>query len=83
MTTDRKILSTRYRDPIIQTLRAERQRLGLSQTAVGLLLGRKSYGTIYQWEAGVNAPNLDNLRAWANVLGYDVVLTPQVDRTAW
>jgi len=64
-------------DPIIATLRAERGRLGLTQTDVAQLIGRKTYQTIHQWESGKNTPTLASLRAWANALGYDLALTRQ------
>jgi transcriptional regulator with XRE-family HTH domain len=62
-------------DPIIVTLRAERERLGLTQTDVAQLVGRKTYQTVHQWERGLNTPTLANLRTWANSLGFDLALT--------
>lgn len=63
-------------DPILDALRAERERRGWSQTELGERLGRRSYNTAYNWECGVNEPKLSSLRAWARALGYDVTLTP-------
>lgn len=61
-------------DPVIHQLRSERMGRGLSQREVGELIGNTSYGSIYNWECGVNSPTLQNLRIWAEALGYEVVL---------
>lgn len=66
-------------DKIIQHLKSKRKSLGLSQTDIANLIGRKTYQTIHQWEKGTNCPNLKNLKDWANALGYDLVLTPKDD----
>lgn len=66
-------------EPILDELRAERLRRGLSQRAVARLIGRSTYQTVYQWESGLNNPTLANLRAWADVLGYDVTLTRRAE----
>jgi transcriptional regulator with XRE-family HTH domain len=63
-------------DPIRAFLRAERERRGLSQDDLAWMINRASYQTIWQWESGANSPTIDNLRQWANALGYDVALTP-------
>lgn len=62
-------------DPILAVLRAERRRQGLSQEALAQRLGRTTYQTIWQWENEINSPQLTNLRAWAEALGYAVVLS--------
>lgn len=67
-------------DPIVSSLRAQRRRLGLTQTEVGQRIGRQTYQTIGQWERGLNPPNLRNLRAWATALGCDLTLTTVVER---
>lgn len=64
-------------DPILDTLRAERERRGWSQTYLAQRLGRQTYNTPYNWESGVNEPTLSSLREWAGALGYDVTLTLQ------
>lgn len=61
------------RDAIVVALIAERKRQGLSQRAVGRVLGTSS-ATMSQWERGENMPTLGHLRAWASVLGYDLAL---------
>ena len=63
-------------DPIVVTLRAERERRGLTQQQLGERLGRKTYQSVWQWENGVTSPGLANLREWARALGYDLVLIP-------
>jgi transcriptional regulator with XRE-family HTH domain len=63
-------------DPILDALRAERERRGLSQTELAQMIGRSTYNTPYQWESGINEPTLSSLREWAGALGYDVTLTP-------
>jgi transcriptional regulator with XRE-family HTH domain len=63
-------------DPILDTLRAERERRGWSQTDLAQRIGRRTYNTPYQWESGSNEPTLSSLREWARALGYDVTLTP-------
>lgn len=61
-------------DPILDTLRAERERRGWSQTTLAQHIGRATYQTTYNWESGHNEPTLSSLREWAGSLGYDVVL---------
>jgi len=63
-------------DPILDALRAERERRGWSQTDLAQRIGRSTYQTTYNWESGTNEPTLSSLREWAGVLGYDVTLTP-------
>lgn len=62
-------------DPIVAELRAERRRQGLTQTDVARAIGRATYQTVHQWEKGTNHPKIDNVRAWADALGYEIVLT--------
>jgi transcriptional regulator with XRE-family HTH domain len=71
----------RHTDPIVDALAAERCRRGLTLLQVGELLGRASYNTVWQWENGKNQPKLANVRAWADVLGYDLALVPREERT--
>lgn len=62
-------------DPIVLTLTEARRSHGLSLEAVGRLMGRKTYQTVYQLEHETYDPRLSTLRAWASALGYDVTLT--------
>lgn len=58
---------------VVATLRAERQRQGLSMHALGEIFGA-SASSVHDWEHGVHVPTLTSLRAWAGALGYDVAL---------
>lgn len=60
-------------DPIVAELAAERRRQGLSQRAVGRMLGTSS-ATVNAWERGLASPVLSNLREWAGVLGHTLTL---------
>lgn len=61
-------------DPIVEELKAERHRQGVSLQRLGEQLGRKSYQTVWQWESETHDPSLSNLRQWAGVLGYELRL---------
>jgi transcriptional regulator with XRE-family HTH domain len=61
-------------DPIVAALKAERKRQGLSLERLGKRMGRHTYQTVWQWESGTHAPTLASLRAWADALGFDLVL---------
>lgn len=41
-------------------IRAERERIGLTQEQLGTRVGRE-YRTIHRWEYGARTPNLDDL----------------------
>lgn len=62
--------------PLIAQLRAARQAAGLSQVAVAdhLYLNRRSVG---QWESGYRTPTLHTLATYADLLGYQITLTPK------
>jgi transcriptional regulator with XRE-family HTH domain len=62
-------------DPIVKILIAERHRRGLSQRAVGRMLGLSS-ATLWTWEHGVSSPTLNNLRAWAAALQHELEVVP-------
>lgn len=62
-------------DPIVVGLQEERQRQGLSQTALARRMGLDTYGTISEHERGVNQPGLPLLRRWTAALGCDIALT--------
>ena len=59
---------------LVATLTAERGRRGLSMREVARASG-VSPSCVHSWEHGTRAPSLDNLRAWAASLGYDLILT--------
>ena len=61
-------------DPIVSVLRIERIRQGLSLKELAYAMGRQSPQTIWQWESGTNYPRLDNLRQWADALGFEVTI---------
>jgi transcriptional regulator with XRE-family HTH domain len=67
-------------DPIVEALRAERERRVWTQKQLGQKLGRSTHQTIWVWENGANEPKLSSLRAWAKALGFDVVLVPSGER---
>ena len=54
-----------------ERLRAERERLGYSQTAFAELAGAKKHAQI-NWEKGLTSPNAQALEAWSRV-GLDVL----------
>jgi transcriptional regulator with XRE-family HTH domain len=62
-------------DALILALRAVRRARGLSQRDVGVLMGRRSYANVHDWESGRTVPTLVNFLEWADVLGFDVTLT--------
>lgn len=61
-------------DPILDRLKAERERRGWSQQHLAEEIGRSTYQTIFNWESGTNDPTLNHLRHWAAALGYVVTL---------
>lgn len=65
---------TRYVDPIVTVLVAERVRRGWTQREVVRRLGVSS-ATVCNWERGENSPTLAHLHAWAAVLDVQVTLT--------
>jgi transcriptional regulator with XRE-family HTH domain len=60
-------------DPISAILKAERKRRHMTLTQTGEACGT-SLQQIHAWEAGYVVPRLDNVRKWAAVFGFDVVL---------
>ncbi len=60
---------------LVHELRVRRQRLGLSQRALAARIG-VDFRALQRWEARHNTPGLDSACAWAEELGYDVVLRP-------
>lgn len=64
------------------TLRAERKARRLSQTALGVRLGRSTYQTAHKWETGTSQPSLIHFLEWAAALGFEVKLVPVARRPA-
>lgn len=64
-------------DPILDALRAERERRGLTLQTLGEDLGRATYQTVWNWESGTNEPTLSSLREWAAALGFSVQLVAE------
>lgn len=64
---------------IVEQLRAERHRQGLTLQQLGERMGRKTYQGPWQWESRTNDPRLSNLDQWADALGYQITLTPKED----
>lgn len=60
---------------IVLTLRAERQRLGLSQERLEQDIGLTK-GHVEKWERGVRSPGTFYLTCWAEALGLQVALVP-------
>lgn len=56
---------------LVQFLRDRRLTLGLNQIEVANLLG-VSNSTISNYERGSRKPEIEELRAWGRVLGYDL-----------
>lgn len=69
-------------DPLLDRLRAERERRDWSQQRLAEETGYASYQSIFNWESGANQPRLGNLRKWAGALGYDVALSPRAATVA-
>jgi transcriptional regulator with XRE-family HTH domain len=69
-------------DAVVSTLTAERGRRGLSMREVARGAG-VSPSCVHSWEHGTRAPSLDNLRAWAASLGYDLILAPTFRNAEW
>lgn len=61
-------------DPIVAQLQQIREEAGVSQTEIGRRLGMTTYSNCSEYERGVMSPNLRAVRAWAEALGYDLVL---------
>ena len=61
-------------DAVVVTLTAERAQRALSLREVARAAG-VSVSCVHSWEHGTSAPSLNNLRAWAASLGYDLILT--------
>ena len=66
----------RHMVPLLRELRYHRIRRKISQEALAQKAG-VSESMISMWECGRSAPGLYNLTAWANTLGYDLVLVPR------
>lgn len=62
---------------IITALLTVRRDRGLSLRDVAAPAGTSS-ASILDWERGTHAPTLPNLIAWAEALGYSVMISPAV-----
>ncbi len=60
---------------LVGELRQRRQRLGLSQRGLAMRVGVHKT-SLQHWERRKMEPRLDSFCAWAEELGYDVVLRP-------
>ncbi len=60
---------------LVHELRRRRQRLGLSQRGLAMRVGVHNR-SLQRWEGRKTEPRLDSICAWAEELGYDVVLRP-------
>jgi transcriptional regulator with XRE-family HTH domain len=62
--------------PIIDDLRRIRQEGRISQEAIGAALDKKTYRVIGRYERGDEGynPSLSTITAWADTLGYEIVL---------
>ncbi len=60
---------------LVHELRGRRQRLGLSQRglAARIIVDKTS---LQRWERRKTEPRLDSFCAWAEELGFDIVLVP-------
>lgn len=63
-------------DAIIEQLKCERLRRGLTMQQLAESIGRKSYQSIWKWESRTQDPGISNLRRWAAALGYRILLAP-------
>jgi transcriptional regulator with XRE-family HTH domain len=61
---------------LIADLRKIRQDSRISQDAIGAALGSPR-NVITEWELGQHSPKISTLSAWADALGYEIVLQPK------
>lgn len=61
-------------DPLVATLRTIRRATGTTQAALAHTAG-VDRTSLTGWETGRFQPPLPRLRAWAQALGYDLVLS--------
>lgn len=61
-------------DPILDALKAERERRHLTLQELAEKIDRSTYQSIWQWESGTSDPTLSSLRDWAAGLGFTVAL---------
>ncbi|GAA0738642.1 helix-turn-helix transcriptional regulator [Dactylosporangium roseum] len=66
-------------DPILDALKAERERRGLTLQGLAEKIDRQTYQSIWQWESGASDPTLSSLREWAGAFGFTVALVVGVD----
>jgi ribosome-binding protein aMBF1 (putative translation factor) len=58
---------------MIVILRKVRLDSGISQVSLGAAVGRPQ-NVVCRYEKGINLPNLNLISAWAETLGYELVL---------
>jgi len=63
----------RHNIRLLRRMRDIRIEARVSHLALGALIG-VTYSTISRWECHRNTPTILNFEAWANALGYDVML---------
>jgi len=63
-------------EDLIRQLETKRRKLGLSMKIVSIA-AEFTTSNVLKWEQLHHMPRLDLFVAWADVLGYDVVLRPQ------
>ncbi|GAA4059653.1 helix-turn-helix transcriptional regulator [Actinomadura miaoliensis] len=66
-------------DQIVEALAQARHDRELSLRVVAGLLGLQP-SAVHHWERGRRDPQLTTVIAWANLLGYDLTLTPKESR---
>lgn len=66
-------------NPLAAELRDERRARGVSQAKLASRIGVLNAQLCY-WESGKRAPATHNLIAWANALGFDLVLQARAQR---
>lgn len=69
-------MSRRTVHPIITQLRAAREAQGLQQAEISQRMYRY-WRTLTKWENGTVTPDLYALTEWADLLGYQITLTPK------
>ena len=67
-------------NPLVEALKAERKRLGLTQTEVASLLGIPQ-STIGRIEAGIMSPTLESVTSIASLFGKKILLSPTERKT--
>lgn len=59
--------------PVVQALRLERYRRGITSLDLAESMGY-SQKALFQWEVGISAPKITHLQDWADALGMRITV---------